>query len=460
MKKNLIILSMLVLGVFMFSMVSAGLFDFTGNAIAKFDDSADIELKEGTLTKIELDGEDVELLAVVIDGDSATINVDGNIIEMSKRKSKRVGKYTIKLVSTESSFWRRDTSKIEIVSKRNLQELIEDEDDSIFYPIPFVVEGIVDAAIIYGTEPDISILELVETGNIQSDLFEYIEIIEGGPEEIMISSDELPSFAEKNLIIVGSHCSNSVIWDLLGEDSCEDVWENEINIGPGEFLIESFVNPFNEEKIMLYVVGYDIIDVVLASQYVRNNLVDTSIGARYVGSVEEENFENCNDGCTLNEDNSWGIYEGYDGDYNIDLESVTSFPYSAIISVSDPQSGSETKDVGTGSPKRIGNLLIGVNSIDDFGNVELEVVYEYAGVGESGVTYEEIAVMLRYAVSDGARANHEGTCNDKCAAVGEACLFAQQMESSSSAPAMLEPCSDDVSLDNMVDGYMCYCAGV
>lgn len=47
MKKNLIILSMLVLGIFMFSMVSAGWFDLTGKVVERFEDSADVDLKEG-----------------------------------------------------------------------------------------------------------------------------------------------------------------------------------------------------------------------------------------------------------------------------------------------------------------------------------------------------------------------------------------------------------------------------
>jgi|APSaa5957512576_1039674.scaffolds.fasta_scaffold12202_3 hypothetical protein len=301
MKKNLIILSMLVLGVFMFSTVSAGLFDFTGNAIAKFDDSADIELKEGALIQIELDGEEVELLAVVIDGDSATINVDGNIIEMSKRTSKRVGKYTVKLVSTDSSFWRRDKSRIEI---KNFQEFPEDgeseDEDLTVYPVPFISEGLADVAIIYGTEPNISILELVEAGNIQSDLFGYLEIIDGAPGNIIYGSDELSgnvdiNFIDTNFIVIGSYCSNEAIWGLLGEDSCEDVWDRDIEIESGEFLIESFSNPFNEEKIMLYVVGYDVAGVVAASQYLRSHNVDTSVGARYVSPVmpsdEEDDSE-------------------------------------------------------------------------------------------------------------------------------------------------------------------------
>lgn len=295
MKKNLIILSMLVLGIFMFSMVSAGWFDLTGNVVQKFEDSADVDLKEGALTQIELDGEEVSILAIVIEEDSATINIDGKVEEISKGKSKRIGNYIVKLVTSDSSFWRRDKSRIEV---RNLQEFdigddgSEEDEDLTVYPVPFIFEGLADVAIIYGTEPDISMLELVEAGNIQSDLFGYLEVIEGEPEGIVYSSDELSgnvdiNFIDTNFIVIGSYCSNSAMWELLDEDSCEDVWDNEIDIEPGEFLIESFSNPFNEEKIMLYVVGYGVEEVVVASQYLRSHNVDTSVGARYVGSVEE-----------------------------------------------------------------------------------------------------------------------------------------------------------------------------
>lgn len=325
MKKNLIILSMLVLGIFMFSMVSAGWFDLTGNVVQKFEDSADVDLKEGALTQIELDGEEVSILAIVIEEDSATINIDGKVEEISKGKSKRIGNYIVKLVTSDSSFWRRDKSRIEV---RNLQEFdigddgSEEDEDLTVYPVPFIFEGLADVAIIYGTEPDISMLELVEAGNIQSDLFGYLEIIDGAPGNIIYSSDELSgnvdiNFIDTNFIVIGSYCSNSAMWELLDEDSCEDVWDNEIDIEPGEFLIESFSNPFNEEKIMLYVVGYGVEEVVNAAGYLRNANVDTSVGARIVlGTVEIEEMEVTYQG-VLNMLNSAVSYENMEnGDFS------------------------------------------------------------------------------------------------------------------------------------------------
>lgn len=153
------------------------------------------------------------------------------------------------------------------------------------YPLPFIVNESVDVAIVYGTNPGVSSLEVVQAGNLQADLQGRISIELG---DMLVKDTEFNSVTSKNLIVLGTMgdgCSNAAIQEVLEKEICDEVIDR-LNIGTGEFVIESVVNPFFEGKIALLIVGYDVIDVINAVSYLTSNTFSTSVGSRFVKTID------------------------------------------------------------------------------------------------------------------------------------------------------------------------------
>jgi hypothetical protein len=97
---------------------------------------------------------------------------------------------------------------------------------------------------------------------------------------------ESASYADKNIVVVGGSCVNSVAATLLGS-TCGDSFTGVTGVGPGEFLIESF--DYNG-KIATVVAGYEQEDTAKAATYLANedNAVSTEVGAKYVGKTVDD----------------------------------------------------------------------------------------------------------------------------------------------------------------------------
>lgn len=159
------------------------------------------------------------------------------------------------------------------------------------YPSPFIVNNnSVDVAIIYGTTPGISMLEVVQAGNIQADLQTKSSVETG---DALVKDYEIGDVSGYNLIIlgtIGSDCSNSAFEEVLGK-SCDNILSDS-GIGPGQFLIQSVSNPFSSGKVALLIEGYEVADLVNAVSYLRNNPFETSVGSKYV-SPSDSNETSC-----------------------------------------------------------------------------------------------------------------------------------------------------------------------
>ncbi len=101
---------------------------------------------------------------------------------------------------------------------------------------------------------------------------------------VVVTDSEIDDVKDKDLIVVGGSCINSVAAELVGGSFCGDDWESATGVGSGEFLIKSMDSPYAEDKVAILVAGYDAADTVNAATYLSTQTVDTSVGKEYLGT--------------------------------------------------------------------------------------------------------------------------------------------------------------------------------
>jgi hypothetical protein len=100
--------------------------------------------------------------------------------------------------------------------------------------------------------------------------------------DVLVMDSEASTVSSKNQIIVGGSCINSAAASLVGGAKCGSAWTDATGVGSGQFLIQSFAG--TSGKVSLLVAGYASADTVNAATYLRNNVVDTSVGKKYIGT--------------------------------------------------------------------------------------------------------------------------------------------------------------------------------
>ncbi len=103
--------------------------------------------------------------------------------------------------------------------------------------------------------------------------------------EVLVKDSEVSNVDNKNLIVVGGSCINSVAANLVGGDYCGSAWTDATNVGSGEFLIQSFGDAYTTDKIALLVAGYEAADTVNAAKYLTTQTVDTTAEKKYKGTT-------------------------------------------------------------------------------------------------------------------------------------------------------------------------------
>lgn len=104
---------------------------------------------------------------------------------------------------------------------------------------------------------------------------------------VLVTDSEVTSVQAKNLVVVGGSCVNSVAASLVGGAYCGDAWTTATSVGTGQFVIQSYDNPYTAGKVALLVAGYEKDDTVNAATYLRNRPegdIDTTVGKKYVGT--------------------------------------------------------------------------------------------------------------------------------------------------------------------------------
>ena|SRR3989338_6736212 len=160
--------------------------------------------------------------------------------------------------------------------------VIKKNNTSYYYPLPFILKDSVDVAIVYGTGAGVSALDIVQAGNLQSDLQSRFN----ASGDLLVRDSDVARVSNKNLIVIGTaypEITNSVISQIIGKDyDIIDEKGNEVQLNSGEFVIASYENPWQEGKIALLILGHDISDTVNAATYLRTQPVQTSVGSVFV----------------------------------------------------------------------------------------------------------------------------------------------------------------------------------
>ncbi len=87
---------------------------------------------------------------------------------------------------------------------------------------------------------------------------------------LIVKDTEIDSVKDKNIIVVGGSCINSVAAKLLGlpEKTCAGDFSAKTNVWGGQWIIDTFVSPYNSEKVALLVAGYEAADTINAAKQV------------------------------------------------------------------------------------------------------------------------------------------------------------------------------------------------
>lgn len=182
------------------------------------------------------------------------------------------------------------------------------QNEIFYYPETFVdiINNELNVNLIYDFEG--SAVEAVQSGNIYSDLSNYLS----NPSNIenLFTDSEIDGARGQNLIVIGTiSCGNSAIDSVLGEGACELLASE---LSEDKFLIKSFEDPLNKGKVVLVVLGYDLIDLIDGVRYLTSTTLNISFGASYILS---SHF--CGDG-TCDGDETCSSCESDCGSCNVD----------------------------------------------------------------------------------------------------------------------------------------------
>lgn len=91
----------------------------------------------------------------------------------------------------------------------------------------------------------------------------------------------------KNLIVVGGTCVNTAASSVLGLSgaACGPSWTDATGVSAGEYLIQTFTNPWSSSKVATLVAGYEQGDTVNAATYFTTQNVDTTAGTKLIGTT-------------------------------------------------------------------------------------------------------------------------------------------------------------------------------
>jgi hypothetical protein len=104
---------------------------------------------------------------------------------------------------------------------------------------------------------------------------------------LFVKDNEVDKYTNKNLIVVGGSCINTVAARLLGSTTpvCEAAFTTKTTVGAGKYLIETFDSPYvtnNTKKIATLVAGYNAADTVAAVDAFLLGKTNVSVGAKTV----------------------------------------------------------------------------------------------------------------------------------------------------------------------------------
>jgi len=106
-------------------------------------------------------------------------------------------------------------------------------------------------------------------------------VTEGGASILPVPDTE--STSAKNLVVVGGSCINTVAATLLGGALCGADFEAATKVGAGSFLIATYA--YGTDGVATLVAGYNAGDTTNAAKYLTTQVVDTTVGKKYIGTT-------------------------------------------------------------------------------------------------------------------------------------------------------------------------------
>jgi hypothetical protein len=104
---------------------------------------------------------------------------------------------------------------------------------------------------------------------------------------VNVMDDELASsgMSSKNLIVVGGSCVNSAASTLLGNAGCGSSWTAATGAGSGDWIIQTFANPWASSKVATLVAGWEQGDTANAATYLTTQEPITNVGHKLTGTT-------------------------------------------------------------------------------------------------------------------------------------------------------------------------------
>lgn len=103
----------------------------------------------------------------------------------------------------------------------------------------------------------------------------------------VVKDTEASSVSDKNLIVVGGSCINTVAAQILGSTTplCGESFTAKTGVAANGYLIEVVASPVNAQKVAMLVAGYEAADTVNAVAKVKEGGVATTVGTKVVYPV-------------------------------------------------------------------------------------------------------------------------------------------------------------------------------
>jgi hypothetical protein len=97
----------------------------------------------------------------------------------------------------------------------------------------------------------------------------------------IVKDSEIASVSDKNLVVVGGSCINTVAAKILGSDSplCGDDFSSQTKVSAGGYIIETVTSPYNTGSVAMLVAGYNAADTQNAAARAVQSDVKTDVGA-------------------------------------------------------------------------------------------------------------------------------------------------------------------------------------
>jgi hypothetical protein len=102
-----------------------------------------------------------------------------------------------------------------------------------------------------------------------------------GSDSIKIYKDtEVDTVKDKNLVVIGGSCINTVAAKLLGSDTpvCGAAFTAKTNVAAGQYLLKVAASPYNAQKVALLIAGYEAADTKTAADLVAKEGTSMEVG--------------------------------------------------------------------------------------------------------------------------------------------------------------------------------------